>query len=149
MIGYDTEKKKYIGIWADSMINYMWHYEGTVDKAGNKLTLDAEGPSMTGDGKMIQYQDAYEFKDDDTIVATSSMQDKDGKWTVIMKGTAKRRKENERPARTSVDKVNMICRMLAFHAADPVNLSKNKNEAEAFPGDFLTDAKLGKNRSVV
>ena len=93
MIGYDTEKKKYIGIWADSMINYMWHYEGTVDKAGNKLTLDAEGPSMTGDGKMIQYQDAYEFKDDDTIVATSSMQDKDGKWTVIMKGTAKRRKE--------------------------------------------------------
>ena len=91
MIGYDTKKKKYVGIWADSMINYMWHYEGTVDKAGNKLTLDAEGPSMTGDGKMIQYQDAYEFKDDDTIIATSSMQAEDGKWTVIMKGTAKRR----------------------------------------------------------
>ena len=93
MIGYDTEKKKYVGIWADSMINYMWHYEGTVDETGKKLTLDAEGPSMTGDGEMAKYQDAYEFKDNDTIIATSAVQAEDGKWTVMMKGTAKRRKE--------------------------------------------------------
>lgn len=93
MIGYDTTKKKYVGIWADSVINYMWHYEGTVDESGKKLTLNAEGPSMSGDGKMTQYKDAYEFKDDDTIIATSSMQNADGEWTVIMKGTAKRRKE--------------------------------------------------------
>ena len=93
MIGYDTNKKKYVGIWADSMINHMWHYEGTVDETGKKLTLDAEGPSMAGDGKMTKYQDAYEFKDNDTIIATSSMQAQDGKWTVMMKGTAKRRKE--------------------------------------------------------
>jgi hypothetical protein len=94
MIGYDPNKKKYVGIWADSMVNHMWQYEGTVDEAGKKLTLDAEGPSMTGDGTMTNYRDAYEFKDDNTIIATSSMQGEDGEWTVIMEGTAKRR-QNE------------------------------------------------------
>ncbi len=92
MIGYDTNKKKYVGIWADSMVNHMWHYEGTVDKSGNKITLEAEGPSMTGDGKMTKYRDAFEFADDDTIIATSSMQGEDEKWIVIMKGNATRRK---------------------------------------------------------
>ena len=74
------------------MINHMWHYEGTVDKSGNKITLETEGPSMTGDGKMTKYRDAFEFTDDDTIIATSSMQGKDKKWIVIMKGTGTRRK---------------------------------------------------------
>lgn len=93
MIGYDPEKKKYVGIWADSMINYLWQYEGTVDESGKKLTLEAEGPSMTGDGTMTNYRDAYEFKDDNTIIATSSMQGEDGKWKVFMTGTAKRREK--------------------------------------------------------
>lgn len=91
MIGYDPKKKKYVGIWADSMVNHMWHYEGTVDEAGKKLTLDAEGPSMTGDGTMTNFRDAYEFKDDNTIIATSSMQGEDGEWTVLMEATARRR----------------------------------------------------------
>ena len=91
MIGYDPDKQKFVGIWADSMINYLWHYEGTLDENGMKLTLEAEGPNMAGEG-MSLYRDAYEFTDDDTIVATSSMQDGEGGWTVFMTGTAKRRK---------------------------------------------------------
>lgn len=93
MIGFDPEKKKYVGIWADSMMNYMWRYEGTVDETGKKLTLEAEGPSMSGDGTMAQFRDAYEFKDDDTIIATSTVKGKDGEWTEMMKSTGKRRKE--------------------------------------------------------
>ena len=93
MIGYDTKKKKYIGTWADSMVSYLWHYEGTVNESGNKITLQARGPSMTGDGSMVDYRDAYEFKDENTIIATSSMQDGDGKWQVFMTGTAKRRRD--------------------------------------------------------
>ncbi len=92
MIGYDPQKKKYIGIWVDSMMNYMWHYEGTLDESGKKLTLEAKGPSMNGDGSMVNYRDAYEFKDDDNLIATSSVQGKDGEWTVFMNGTAVRKK---------------------------------------------------------
>ena len=91
MIGYDPEKQKYVGIWADSAVNFMWQYEGTLDESGNKLTLDAEGPSMSGDGTMVNYRDAYEFKDDDTLIATSYMQGVDGEWAVIMEGEAERR----------------------------------------------------------
>lgn len=93
MIGYDTRKKKYVGIWADSMINHMWHYEGTVDESGKKLTLNTKGPSMTGDGKTLNYRDAYEFADDDTILATSLVEGPDGKWNVMMTGTITRRKK--------------------------------------------------------
>lgn len=96
MIGYDAKKKKYVGIWADSMINFMWRYEGTVDKSGKKLTLEAKGPSMTDENKMENYRDAYEFKDDNTIIATSSMQGEDGKWKVFMTGTAKRVKKKKK-----------------------------------------------------
>ena len=92
MIGYNPDKQKYVGIWTDSMVNHMWHYEGTVDASGNKLTLEAEGPSMSGDGTMATYRDAFEFTDADTIVATSSIQGPDGEWTVFMQGTATRRK---------------------------------------------------------
>ena len=94
LIGYNPEKKKFVGIWADSMVNHMWHYEGTLDESGNKLMLDAEGPSMSGDGSMANFRDAYEFTDDDTIVATSYMQGEDGEWTVLMEGTAKRKKDD-------------------------------------------------------
>lgn len=92
MIGYDPTKKKYVGIWADSIINHMWHYEGHVDESGKKIVLDAEGPSMQGDGTLAKYRDAFEFKDDDTIIATSSMLGPDNQWIVIMSGTATRRK---------------------------------------------------------
>ena len=92
MIGFDTDKGKYVGIWADSMVNHMWHYEGALNEAGNKLVLEAEGPSMQGDGKMILYRDSYEFADDDTIIAVSEMQGPSGEWVQIMKGEAKRRK---------------------------------------------------------
>jgi hypothetical protein len=91
MICYDVKKKKYVGIWADSYMNHMWHYEGAVDKSGSKLILDAKGPNMADPEKRANYRDSYEFTDKDTIIATSSMQDKDGKWTVIMHGKAKRR----------------------------------------------------------
>lgn len=91
MIGYDTDKKKYVGIWVDSMMNHMWKYEGDVDKSGNKIMLEAEGPSMTGEGS-AKYMDSYEFTDADTIVSTSSVQGPDGKWITIMTGKATRRK---------------------------------------------------------
>ncbi|MFT3882659.1 MAG: DUF1579 domain-containing protein [Gemmatales bacterium] len=91
-IGYDPGIKKYIGTWVDSMNDHMWKYSGTVDSTGKHLTLEADGPSFTDPKKTCKFKDAYEFKSKDHIVATSSMQGDDGKWTVIMSGNMKRKK---------------------------------------------------------
>ena len=91
-IGYDSEKKKYVGTWVDSMMNYLWKYEGTVDETGKILTLEAEGPNFMSAGKLTKFRDAYEFKSADNIVATSSMLTDDGKWVVFMTGKLTRRK---------------------------------------------------------
>jgi hypothetical protein len=91
-LGYDPEKKKYIGTWIDTMMGILWVYEGTVDPTGKIITLEAEGPSFTTPGKKSKYRDAWEFKDKDTKVLTSSVQGEDGKWTTFLTLTYTRKK---------------------------------------------------------
>jgi hypothetical protein len=90
-LGYDPAKKKYVGTWVDTMINHLWHYEGSVDETGKILTLEAEGPNFMEPGKTAKYQDIYEFKSADEIVVSSKVQGPDGKWITMMTGTAKRK----------------------------------------------------------
>jgi hypothetical protein len=90
-LGYDTEKKKYVGTWVDSMQNTMWKYEGSLDATGKILTLDTEGPNpMTG--KLGKFKDVTEFKSKDERIFTSSIQGDDGKWTTFLTVTCKRKK---------------------------------------------------------
>lgn len=91
-IGYDPEKKKYIGTWIDSMMGHMWKYEGEVDAGGKKLVLEADGPNFTTPGKTSRFRDAYEFKTKDHILVTSSMQDDNGEWIPFMTGNFRRKK---------------------------------------------------------
>ncbi|TWT85038.1 hypothetical protein CA13_65200 [Planctomycetes bacterium CA13] len=91
-IGYDTSKKKYVGTWVDSAMNYLWHYEGEVDASGKKLVLIAEGPNFMAKGQMAKFRDSYEFQSPDTIVATSEMMDNDGTWVTFMTGELTRSK---------------------------------------------------------
>ena len=91
-IGYNTDKQKYVGTWVDSMMNHMWHYEGSVTEAGTTLTLEAEGPNFMADGKTTKFRDIYEFKSPDHIHATSTMLGEDGKWVVFMSGDSRRTK---------------------------------------------------------
>lgn len=83
-LGYDPQKQRYVGTWVGSMMTYLWVYDGSLDAAGTTLTLDCEGPSMTGDGRMTRYKDVIEFKSDDHRVLRASSLGEDGTWTTFM-----------------------------------------------------------------
>ena len=91
-LGYDPQKKRYIGTWVGSMMTHMWLYNGALDATGNVLTLDTEGPGMAGDGKMFRYQDVIEFKSDDHRILTSQMLGEDGKWQRFMTAHYRRKR---------------------------------------------------------
>ncbi|HVK14122.1 MAG TPA: DUF1579 domain-containing protein [Gemmataceae bacterium] len=80
-LGYDTQKKKFVGTWLCSMCDSLCTYEGTL--AGNTLTLDTEGPNPAT-GKVSKMRDVIEVKDKDHKVLTSWMPGPDGKWVQFM-----------------------------------------------------------------
>jgi hypothetical protein len=91
-LGFDPERKRYVGTWIDSVYNHLWTYEGTVDATGKVLSLEADGPSFAGDGTTAKYKDVWEFKSPDHKVLTSSMQEPSGTWTTFMTAEYRRKK---------------------------------------------------------
>jgi hypothetical protein len=91
-LGYDPQKKRYVGTWIESMMTHLWVYDGELDAAERVLTLDSEGPSMAAEGKMAKYKDVIEFKSDDHRVLTSHMLGDDGKWQQFMTANYRRKK---------------------------------------------------------
>jgi Protein of unknown function (DUF1579) len=83
-LGYDPGKKRFVGTWIGSMMTHQWLYDGELDPSQRVLTLESEGPSMSGDGTMSKYRDAIEFKSDDHRVLTASVLGEDGKWQTFM-----------------------------------------------------------------
>ena|SRR5687768_11737983 len=79
-VGFDP-KKGYVGTWVGSMMTHLWVYKGTLE--GNKLTLEAEGPSLDGQGTAL-YHDIHEFIDDSHRTLRSEMKGADGNWTEFM-----------------------------------------------------------------
>jgi hypothetical protein len=65
MDGYDPAKKKYVGIWVDSMGAAPVVMEGDYDKEKKMLKMLGTGPGP--DGKSIQYRSVTEYPDDDTM----------------------------------------------------------------------------------
>jgi hypothetical protein len=91
-LGYDPVKKRFVGTFIASVMTHLWVYEGELDPAGNVLTLDAEGPSFTTEGKMAKYKDVIELKSDDHRVLTASFLGDDGEWHHFMTSTYRRTK---------------------------------------------------------
>jgi hypothetical protein len=83
-LGYDPQKQRYVGTWVGSMMTYLWLYDGELDAAKNILTLNSDGPAMTGDEKMAKYRDVIEFKSDNHRVMTSHVLGDDGQWHQFM-----------------------------------------------------------------
>jgi hypothetical protein len=91
-LGYDPQKKRYLGTWVGSMMTHLWIYDGALDATGRVLALDTEGPGMTVEGKMTKFKDVIELKSDDHRVLTSHMLAEDGEWHHFMTAHYRRRK---------------------------------------------------------
>lgn len=91
-IGYDPARKRFVGTWVGSMMAHLWVYDGWLDEAGGTLTLEAEGPSFVGEGKMAKYRDVTAFEGADHRVLTSHVQGDDGQWTRFMTAHYRRRR---------------------------------------------------------
>jgi hypothetical protein len=81
-LGFDPTKKCFVGTFIASMMSYLWNYDGAL--AGNVLTLDAEGPSMKGDGSLAKYHDIITMLSDDERTLTSEALGDDGKYHQFM-----------------------------------------------------------------
>jgi hypothetical protein len=89
-IGYDPQKKRYIGTWIGSMMTQLWVYDGAVDPGGNALSLDTEGPDWSAEGKTAKYRETIEFKGDDQRTFTSRVLTPDGAWKTLMTANYRR-----------------------------------------------------------
>ena len=83
-LGFDRQKQRYVGSWVGSMMSHLWVYDGVIDASGRALTLNAEGPSLSGDGKLSKYQDVIELKSDDYRVLRALVMNDDGTWNEFM-----------------------------------------------------------------
>jgi hypothetical protein len=83
-IGFDPGTKRFVGTWIGSMMTHLWVYRGDLDANEHVLTLNSEGPSMSGDGSMSQYRDVIEFKSHDHRLLTASVLDRHGTWQPFM-----------------------------------------------------------------
>jgi hypothetical protein len=87
--GYDTNKKKYVGTWVDSMSTGLAVMEETYDPAKKTMTGTMEGPDETG--KVVKLKLVTEWKDDNTRIFSMSGPGPDGKDVMMMRITYTRR----------------------------------------------------------
>ena len=84
-VGYDPQKKAYVGIFVGSMMTHLWIYEGQRDESKPCVSLYVEGPRCEGTG-MAQYRDSIEIVSDDHWILRSEIQNDDGSWKQFMIG---------------------------------------------------------------
>lgn len=75
--GYDGQKKKYTGLWVDSMSTAPLIMEGDYDAAGKVLTMS--GTSVGPDGKPQKFRTTTEMSGKDKMTFKMSMVSAEGK----------------------------------------------------------------------
>jgi uncharacterized protein DUF1579 len=91
-IGYDPQRKRYVGTWVGSMMTHLWLYEGALDAEEKVLTLETEGPDFGTPGKLAKYRDVIEFVSDDHRRLTSHVLGENGQWRQFMTANYRRKK---------------------------------------------------------
>lgn len=89
-LGYDSNRKVFIGSWIDSTSGHLYKYTGSIDSAGKVLTLESEGPNPKEPDMMMKMKDVITFKSDTEKEAKSYVQDGD-KWIECMTMTSKKK----------------------------------------------------------
>ena len=90
-IGYNPATKRFWGSWVGSMMTHLWIYDGFLDDDRKVLTLEAEGPDFSNEGKYIKYRDIIEIIDSNTRTLRSASIDAEGNWNEFMKATYTRK----------------------------------------------------------
>ena len=91
-LGYDPQKKRFVGTFIGSMMTNLWIYDGELDKDERVLTLNTEGPDFTNPDKTVKFRDVIEFRSDDHRVLTSHAHGEDGQWHQFMTANYRRKK---------------------------------------------------------
>lgn len=81
-LGYDSQKKRFVGTWLGSMMANLWVYEGSLDESEKVLTLETEGPGP--DGKLVKVKEVIEIKSENERSFTSFMPGASGQLEMIM-----------------------------------------------------------------
>jgi hypothetical protein len=63
--GYDSAKKKYVGVWVDTMQDYVMNLEGAYDEKTQTLTMEGTAKGM--DGKPTKVRMTSKMPNKDTI----------------------------------------------------------------------------------
>jgi hypothetical protein len=82
-LGYSPVTGRFVGTWIGSMGTHMWVYDGELDAAKKVLTLNCEGPSMSGDGSVAPYRDVIEIVDGDHRILRAYTNE-NGEWRHFM-----------------------------------------------------------------
>ena len=88
--GYDPARKRFVGSFVVSVMTHFWTYEGSLDAAGQVLTMDCMGPSFGDPDVLVHYQDSFAFEGEDRRILTSRLRGTDGGWTRFMRAEFRR-----------------------------------------------------------
>ena len=77
--GYDTNKKKYVGTWADSLSTGLMVFEGTYDEKTKTTTMEGQG--YNEQGKLAKYRNVTKETDADHFTFEMFMIGDDGTAT--------------------------------------------------------------------
>lgn len=84
ILGYDSDRQRFVGTWAGTPMTNQWIYDGELDESGRKLSLYSEGPSMDGSGGRMTSKDVYEIVSPDLRYLKGYAKKPDGSWEQFM-----------------------------------------------------------------